>query len=356
MRITFLHRRINERRRESGSGFPARQARRAAALSLAVILLLVLPGCSAGNRQGLTIGVSINSLRSPFMIALKQGIEQAAEQEGVSLILSDCNGDLYTQSSQIQDFVTQKVDGILIEPLDEDALILAVTEAERAGIPVYCVDTTVNSGEVQCTVGSDSVLMGRMAAEYIAERLRERYGEYRGRVVNLLASVNTTSGLSRSRGFRQVMSQYPDIEIVAEQNGALQLDTAMNAMTNILQANARVDAVWCSGDTNAQGALRAMRWLGRLARDGEPDHIILVSADGASETLAAIREGYIDACISQNPLGMGAEAVRLLKRQLTGGGEPEEAFMAYPLFTITAENLESRELTEYGIWSEEIEP
>ncbi len=337
------------------------------------VLMLCLAGCRGGivtenttgesTRQNLpeeersfTIGVSINSLRSPFMIALKQGIEKAAEEEGIHLILSDCNGDLYTQSSQIQDFVTQKVDGILMEPLDEDALSMAVKEATEAGIPVYCVDTTVQSGEVRCTIGSDSSLMGEMAAEYIVERLKEKYGACRGRVVNLLASVNTTSGRNRSRGFHKVMDQYPDIEIVAEQNGALQLDTAMYAVTNILQANPQVDAIWCSGDTNAQGALRAMRWLGCLTPADQEDHIILVSADGAAETLQAIRDGYIDACISQNPLEMGALAVKTLKRQLTEAALPDQSFLAYPLFVITADNMESEELKEYGIWSEEIEP
>ena len=322
---------------------------------LLVVLLFTLGGCrKAGRADTLRIGVSINSLRSPFMIALAQGIEQAAQEEDVELILSDCNGDLHTQASQISDFVVQRVDGILMEPLDEDALIRAVEEADAAGIPVYCVDTTVNSGAVTCTVGSDSTVMGQTAARYIVQYLYGKYGAYRGRVVNLLASVNTTSGRARSRGFHQIIDQYPEIEVVAEQNGALQLDTAMYAMTNILQANPGIDAIWCSGDTNAQGTLQAMRWLGLLAPAGEEGHIMLVSADGAAESLDAIREGTMDACISQNPLEMGAMAVRLMKRELTEGEKPPLPFMTYPLFVITGDNIDTEEHLQYGVWSEEI--
>ncbi|MCD8009286.1 MAG: sugar ABC transporter substrate-binding protein, partial [Lachnospiraceae bacterium] len=224
-----------------------------------------------------------------------------------------------------------------------------------AEIPVFWVDITGYFGAVTCTVSSDCVEMGRLAAEYIVECLYEKYGEYRGKVVNLLASANTTSGLNRSIGFHEVIDQYPEIEIVAEQNGALQLDTAMNVMTNVLQANEVIDAIWCSGDTNAQGSLQAMKWLGRLYTVEDEKHIILVSADGAAESLTAIREGTMDACISQNPLAMGRMAVEMIVESLRTGEEPEESFYAYPLFTITRDNIDSAELEEYGIWSEEIE-
>ena len=328
---------------------------------LAVLCVLLTAGCTSRQKTAEgedavlpVIGVSINSLRSPFMIALAQGIREGGEEEGVELILSDCNGDIQTQASQIRDFVTRGVDGILIEPLDEQALIQAVGEARKSGIPVYCVDTTVRSEDITCTVGSDSVVMGQSAARYIAELLYERYGEYRGRVVNLLASVNTTSGRDRSRGFHQVIDQYPDIEVVSEQNGALQLDTATNTMINILQANPGIDAVWCSGDTNAQGALQAMRRLGLLYTRAEEGHIILVSADGAAESLQAIREGLMDACISQNPLEMGRLSVQLMKTEIAEGEKPNLKTMTYPLFVITADTIDTENHVRYGIWSEEI--
>ena len=327
-----------------------------------LLLALLFSGCrrmaspakKASDAEKTVIGVSINSMRSPFMIALAQGIREGGEEEGVELILSDCNGDIQTQAAQIRDFVTRKVDGILIEPLDEEALIQAVDEASREGITVYCVDTTVRSKKISCTIGSDSVVMGQSAARYMAELLHERYGEYRGRVVDLMANVNTTSGRDRAKGFRQIISMYPEIEVVAEQNGALQLDTAMNTVTNILQANPDIDAIWCSGDTNAQGALQAMRRLGMLHPSGEEGHIILVSADGAAESLQAIREGTMDACISQNPLEMGRLAVQLLKAQITDDNEPPMSYMTYPLFVVTADTIDTEKHRKYGIWSEEL--
>lgn len=328
-------------------------------LLLLSMLTVLLSGCSQSAAEAeeyeYTIGVSINSLRSPYMIALNQGITEKGEELGLHVIVSDCSGDIQTQTNQVLDFIVQDVDAILIEPVDAEASAALVDYVTEAGIPVFCIDTTSESDAVVCWVGADSLEMGRLAAEYIVEALYEKYGAYEGKVVDLLASLTTTSGSLRTQGFHEVIDQYPDIEVVATQNGGLELDTAMDAMSDILQANPDIDAVWCSGDTNAQGVLQALKRAGRLYTMEEENHIILVSADGAPESLEAIEDGYLDACISQNPIGEGAAAMEIIYEYLTEGTEPESSFYSYPLFTITAANLNSEELMEYGIWAYEID-
>ncbi|WP_434309932.1 sugar ABC transporter substrate-binding protein [Hominifimenecus sp. rT4P-3] len=317
--------------------------------------MLFLIGCRQdAEPDALTIGVSINAMRSPFMIGLAQGIRDRADELGIRLIVSECNGDGLVQTNQMMDFLIQDVDVVLVEPLDTEAVVPVIEEIDAAGIPIFCIDTSANTDLVKCWIGSDSLEMGRLAARYIAEALKERYGEYRGKVVDLMASLTTTSGANRTRGFTEELEQYPDIEIVARQNGNLQLDKAQDVMIDILQANPNIDAVWCSGDTNAQGALQAMRRSDRLLAAGEEGHIILVSADGAPESLKAIRNGYLDACISQNPIGMGRVAIDMIVDYWENGRLPEKTFYPYPLFTVTADNIDSEEFQEYGVWAEEI--
>jgi len=327
-------------------------------------ILLVVALSSIGSCQNLkktpekgapTIGVSINSLRSPFMIAMVQGIQDKGEELGINIIVSECNGDEQIQVNQILDFVVREVDAILMQPLDADAFVPIVEQVSEKGIPVFCIDTTANSEEVICWIGSDSLEMGHLAGHYIAYELYQKYGTHRGKVVDLLASLSSTSGQNRTKGFREVLEQYPDIEIVATQNGGLQLDQALDAMTDILQANSDIDAIWCSGDTNAQGVLRALERAGMLYPVGDSRHITLVSTDGAPESLKAIREGYLDACISQNPIGLGEVAVEMIYTYLTEGTRPENPVYAYPLFTINAANIDSEAMKEYGIWSEMIQ-
>lgn len=319
---------------------------------------LLLTACAALIPQGRpdvpVIGVSINSLRSPFMIALSQGVQEKGEELGMKVIVSECNGDERIQMDQVQDFAVQGVDAILMEPLDADALVPLVERVTGAEIPVFCIDTDLNTDRVSCWVGADSLEMGRMAGRYIARSLREKYGEYRGQVVDLLASLSSTSGINRSTGFHEIIDQYPDIQVVATQDGGLYFNQALNTMADILQANPDIDAVWCSGDTNAQGVLRALSLDDRLYPIGDPRHITLVSADGAPESLDALREGYLDACISQNPLGMGEKAIEMIDRYLREGIPAEESVFRYPLFEITAETIDSPEFAAYGNWAEQI--
>ena len=331
---------------------------RAVFLILLLFCLSVLCGCQSEtpvtDEKSSVIGVSINSQRSPFMIALTQGIVKEAEARNITVNLAECNGDIQTQADQITNFIVQGVDAILMQPLDAYALIAVTDKAEAAGIPVFCIDTTVNTDSVLYYIGSDSYEMGVQAAEYIARQLYQKYGSYRGTVVDLMASLTSTSGTNRSRGFSERLAVYPDITIAARQNGGLQLDTAIDVMTDILHANSQIDAIWCSGDTNAQGVIRALMRSGRLKAAQEDGHIIVVSADGAAESLQAIRDGYVDACISQNPIREGSKAIDVIDGYLKNGMQPEMKFEAYPLFVITADNLDSPSLAAYGIWSQEI--
>ena len=204
------------------------------------------------------IGLSILSMSAEFLIAMVQGAQDKADELGVELLVRDCNVNNQTQVDQILDMINQEVDCIIVEPWDSEGITKAIDAATEANIPVFTVDTSGNSDDIKCWIASDNVEMGRMAGEYIAEQLNEKYGSYSGKVVNLMASLTSTSGTNRSAGFHEVIDQYPDIEVV-EQNADLEVEKALNTMTDILQANDDIDAVWCSGDNNAIGV-----------RSGEP--------------------------------------------------------------------------------------
>lgn len=310
------------------------------------------PAADDGETEQLVVGLDILSMAAPFLVAMVQGAQDKAEELGIKLIVSDCNADTQRQVDQVQDFITQEVDAIIIEPWDADAIVPTINDANAAGIPVFTLDTSSNGGEVVCWVASDNIEMGRMGAQYIVDQLYERYGEHRGNVVDLMASLTSTSGTNRTKGFAEVIEQYPDIHIVAQQNADLKPEVALDVMMDVLQANEQIDAVWCSGDNNALGAMQAIEQSGRFLPQDDEGHIIVVSADGAAESIAAIREGKLDACVSQNPIGMAELCMEIVNAYLREGTAPESDFIPYPCFTITNDNIDSGELKEYGIWSE----
>lgn len=321
---------------------------------LAVMLCIGLGGCTfAGSPgEGPVIGMSVGSLQSPFLKALVQGTEEEAERQGIRLLVSNADEDLQRQNDQVLNFLEQEVDALLLVPMDMEGLVSSAEEAETRGIPVFCLDTKVNSGTVESWIASDQEEMGRTAARYLAERLQERYGEYRGTVANLMASVVSTSGVERSDGFMRELEQYPEIQVVSTQNADLMPEKALSLTANLLQIHPELDGIWCSGDNNGLGVILAIEQVGMEYPPEDSRHILVISADGAEESLQAVRDGRMDACISQNPIRMGQRAVTVIQSFLNG--EEAEAFEPWPVFLVTAENIDSEEFLEYGVWSEEV--
>ena len=331
------------------------------ALLLSLAMMFSLAACSSNEPKAdgedkdkeITIGFCIISTQAEFLVAMVQGAQAQADEMGVKLIVKDANVSAQTQQEQVEDLISQGVSAIIIEPWDSDAIVTSIKKANEAGIPVFTCDTTAAGGEFLSYIASDNIEMGRMAGEYIAEQLNERYGEYKGTVVNLLASLTSSNGKARSQGFREVMEQYPNIEII-EKNGDLIVETAMNAMTDILQANEKIDAVWCSGDNNAIAAIQAVEAAGLEAEIGSDDRIIIVSGDGGSEILQDLKNGTCDACVSQQPITMGKTSVKMAVEYVRDGIAPASDVVNVDLYTLTADNLDSDEVKAFGLWADEV--
>jgi len=309
---------------------------------------------SGADTEEFTVGFSVLAMTAEFLIAMVQGAEDTADELGMKFILSDCNLDSTVQADQVSNFISQGVDAIVVEPLDADAIASVVKEANEEGIPVFTIDTTSSGGEIISYVASDNYEMGKMAAEYILEQLKARYGEYKGNVVNLMGSLTSTSGTLRSQGFKDVIDQYEGVNIIAEQSGELDVETALNVTMDILQAHSEIDAIWCSGDNNALGATQAIEQAGRFASMDSDDHIMIVTADGCSEILDAIRAEKVDACISQNPITMGEMTMQMVYEYLRNGTLPESDIVYCDLYTITYENIDSDATADYGLWADEL--
>ncbi len=322
-----------------------------------LLVVILLSGCSKteDSTSSYRIGMSVMGMGASFIVSMVQGAEEEAQDQGLTLIVKDSQGDLEVQMDQIMDLIAMDVDALLIEPGDIVGLSSCLEKAKEAEIPVFCIDTGVDDESVAAWIASDNYDIGKQAADYIAELLYDRYGEYRGKVINLMASLTTTSGIQRSAGFMEAMEAYPDIEIVATQNTNLSTERALSVTSNLLQRYPQLDAIWCAGDNAAIGVIQAIDQAGRFYEKGNDRHIFVVSADGAEDALEAVCQGKMDMCISQNPLYMAKAAVGLIAETLYTGNLPEESFWAWPSFQVTEENVDSIEYRKYGIWSEKLQ-
>ncbi len=284
-------------------------ARSAAAASLAA---LALGGCA--RRAATTrpqVGVTLLTEAHVFYQELKRGMQRAADSLGVDLHIVAGEWDLARQTSQVENFITQKMDAIVIAPVDSRGIVSAVEEANHAGIPVFTADIAAAGGDVAAHIASDNAQGGRLVGEFLARRLNGR-----GKVA-ILDQPTVTSVIDRVRGFREAIARYPGISIVAVPAVERGLrEVAKQKTDNLLQSHPDLDAIFGSNDDCALGALASVRAAGKRG-------VVIVGFDATPEAQAAIREDSpLLADAIQYPEVIGRRTVETIAARLRGETVP----------------------------------
>jgi ribose transport system substrate-binding protein len=304
----------------------------------------------AGGK--LKVGFSIATLNNAFFVGLKNGVERGAKQQGFDLVQTNANGDAQQQVNDAMNLLSQGVNALVLNPIDSKAIIPAVEKANSMNVPVFMLDRGSDGGKVTSFVASDNVALGATGAKWIADQLTKRYGSPKGNVVDLIGLVGTTAATDREKGFSQEIAKYPDIKVVARQEGGFDQEKSLNAMTSILQKFPKIDAVFGANDDNTVGAEKAIDNAGRYKPLGDPDHIMVIGADGTAQALQAIRAGKQDATISQNPIGMSAKAMSFITDYEAKKDVPAD--YAWPTYLIDKSNIDSDGAKQYGLWALEV--
>lgn len=302
---------------------------------------------AAGGKQ--KIGFSASTLNNAFFVGLKLGVEKGAKEQGFDLVQTNANGDAQQQVNDATNLLSQGITALVLNPIDSKAIIPAVEKANQMGIPVYTLDRGSDGGKITSFVASDNVALGATGAKWIADQLKARYGSPKGNVVDLIGLVGTTAATDREKGFSDEIAKYPDIKVVARQEGAFDQEKSLNVMTNILQKYPQIDAVFGANDDNTVGAEKAIDNAGRYKPLGDKDHIMVIGADGTAQALSAIRAGKQDATISQNPIEMAAKSLSFIADNAAKKDVP--ANYAWPTMLIDKANIDSDEVKKYGLWS-----
>jgi len=297
------------------------KASRVLAAILCVAFFATLTGLTAAAARP-KVGPAISTLNNPFFVDLRDGALEAAGKVGVEVNVADAQNDPNKQLSQVENFIQERVDIILINPCDSAAIVPAIKSANAAKIPVITVDRGSDGGEVVCHIASDNVEGGRMAGEYLAKLLN-----YKGKVVELEGIPGTSAARDRGKGFNEVIKKYPGIQVVARQEAGFDRAKGMTVMENILQAQPAIDGLFCHNDEMALGALRAIEAAGRLSA------IKIVGFDATDDAVKAVKDGKMAATVAQKPRTMGVMAVETAKKVLDGASV--DKFIPVPLELVT---------------------
>jgi ribose transport system substrate-binding protein len=263
------------------------------------------------------IGVTLLTREDDFYRELEAGLQENAAKNGFELIIQSGDKDLSKQQSQIDNFIVQKVDAIIVCPTDTKGIAPAIERANAANIPVFTADIAAAGGKVVSHVASDNVAGGKLAAEYIAKALN---GEGK---VGIIGQPEVQSTIDREKGLRDEIGKSAKITIVPTLNGEGKRDRALKAAEDLLQGNPDIKAIFCINDETALGALSAVE-------SREMKDVVIVGYDAAPEAVEKIKKGTnLKADVAQQPRDIGAKTIDAIARHLKG--ESVEPIVAVPV-------------------------
>ena len=284
---------------------------------LVFIMAFGMFGCGGSGEtedDGATIGLIVSTLNNPFFVDLRDGAQAKADELGATLVVLDSQDDSAIELSNMEDLITQGVDVILINPTASEAVGSAVALANEAGIPVITLDRAANSGDVVCHIASDNVAGGKLAGEFIIEKLGGA-----GKVVELEGVPGASAAIERGEGFNAAAEG--KLEVVARQTANFNRDEGMSVMENILQAQPEIDAVFAHNDEMALGAVSALQTAG-YNKDGAKV-IPVFGVDATDAAKDAIAKGSMIGTIKQDAEGM-AKAITSITQNFFGEKEKFE--------------------------------
>jgi inositol transport system substrate-binding protein len=299
------------------------------------VLLLATAACNrsqpaaSGTTPGekpLVIGASVMNLSSEFIAMITQAMEAKAREMGVRLIVNDAQRSPERQVQQVESFIAQKVDAIIINPCEVEASSPGVDKAVAAGIPIVSVNSETRS-KPTAFIGSRDEESARLAMEFIATRLTGK-----GNVLIMQGFLGQAAQIRRDQGARDVLARYPGITVLAEQTAEWDRAKAMTLMENWIQAHgSKINAVFAHNDEMGLGAVLA------LQRAKMKNGVVVVSVDAIADALHAVKEGLLDATVFQDSVGQGSTAVETAVK--IARKEPFAAEVFIPFQLVTRDNV-----------------
>lgn len=296
-------------------------------------------GSGSGGSSGTTIAVIPKGTTHEFWKSVEAGAKQAGKELNADIIWKGPlkEDDRAQQIQLVEQFVTDRVSGIVVAPLDKDALLRPVREADDAKIPVVIIDSAL-SGEAGkdfvSFVATDNRKGGEIAGEQLAKIL-----DNKGKVVLLRYAEGSASTEQREAGFLDVIKKHPEIQIISDNRYAgATVDTAKTAALNMIDTVKQADGVFTPNESSTLGMLLAMRESGIAGK------VKFVGFDASVPLVEALQKNELDALVSQDPFKMGYEGVKTIITHIRG--QPVQQTIATGVHLITRENLNSPQITE----------
>jgi ribose transport system substrate-binding protein len=300
-------------------------------LFLCVAVAFVLPFTGYAAAKKIKVGFSLWTMQFTFFQNLEKGVRDACEDFGFDYVMLDENSDPMKMVQDINSLVGQKVDGIVVTPIDPGAMGPAVQNARKAGIPVVCADIG-KSGPVNALLISNNYKGGELAAQYLDTLFKK--DKIKSKIVGCGDCLpQWTYARQRGEGFRDMAKK---LGYTVGSNIVVAVASAeggYDTMQQIMSAAPNVAGVFFVSGREATGAANAIKASGKK--------IHVVGYNGDPEELLAIKEGIMAATVAQEPWLIGYESVRIMKEILVDKKKYEDAVVPVDVELVTPDNLDA---------------
>lgn len=293
-----------------------------------------------GENKTLRIAVIPKGTTHEFWKSVHAGAQNAAKELGDVEIFwksQQLEDDREGQISVVEDFITKKVDGIVLAPLDSQALVPYVQSAKQAGIPVVIFDSGLNDEETPISyVATDNKNGGALAARRLAELLDKK-----GNVILTRYNQGSESTMLREEGFLETLKkEFPDIKVISDNVyiGTTPDESLNNSQQLLIKFGKEVNGVFSVCEPNTTGMLKALEQENLLGT------VKFVGFDPAPPLLDAMRANHLHGIVLQDPVKMGYEAVKTMVNHIRG--KEVEKRVITGEYMATPENMDTPEMTK----------
>lgn len=305
-------------------------------LLIFLFTVLVINSCQSKKKAGRQkIAIIISTLNNPWFVFLGENAAAKAKELGYETKIFDSQNNTALETDHFENSIASGYTAILFNPTDADGSVSNVLKAKEAGVPVFCMDREVNSTEAATSqILSDSYSGCVALGKYFVMQLDKK-----GKYVELLGLVGDNNTWNRSKGFHEVVDNYPGLKMVAQQSADFDRNKAMEVIESILQAHGDISGVFCGNDAMAMGAYQA------LVAAGKDKTVKVFGFDGAEDVINAIADGKVSATGMQFPKVMAHTAAGFADEYFKGRRDfPKKMPVAVEM--VTKENI--KDYTAYG--------
>lgn len=322
---------------------------------LMVGLVVSIGAVGLADQASPKIALFVSTINNPYFVTMANGAKAGAAELGASITVFDGQNDASIQTKQVEDAIAKGYSAILLNSVDQSALVPAVKEANAAGIPVFSVDRDVKGGQRVCYIGTSNVLAAEQgAATFIRDLALTKFAEPTPWKIVILEGIpGASAAVEREEGFKKVLQPFIDagvIKVIADQTAQFDRATGLKVMEDILATTKSIDGLICANDEMALGALKALTEASipvGIANNG----VIIMGFDAEDDAVAAVKAGELAGTVAQAPFIQGYWGAKAAVLYVQGTwhvpadaqvyGPTGAKFIPTPVAIVTAENADS---------------